>query len=98
MSGQAAVAFTMKPGEISAPISSGGNAAVLQILENQPPSDADFAAKRDQIRDSLLQQKQQERFALFVSNLVDEMTKSGKIKKNQQELNALTRAATESGM
>lgn len=98
MAGQAAVAFTMKPGEISAPITSGNDAAVLQILENQPPSDADYAGKRDQIRDSVLQQKQQERFSLFVSNLVDEMTKSGKIKRNQEELKALTRAATESGM
>jgi peptidyl-prolyl cis-trans isomerase D len=98
MSGQAAVAFTMKPGEISGPISSGTDAAVLQILENQQPTDADFAAKRDQIRDSLLQGKQQERFGLFVSNLVDEMTKSGKIKRNQEELKALTRAGSESGM
>jgi peptidyl-prolyl cis-trans isomerase D len=98
MSGQAAVAFTMKPGEISAPITSGSNAVVLQVLENQSPTDADFAAKRDQIRDSLLQGKQQERFELFVSNLVDEMTKSGKIKRNQEELKALTRAANESGM
>jgi len=98
MSGQAAVAFTMKPGEISVPISSGADAAVLQILENQQPTDADFAAKRDQIRDSVLQGKQQERFALFVSNLVDEMTKSGKIKRNQEELKALTRAGSESGM
>ena len=98
MSGQAAVAFTMKPGEISGPITSGSDAAVLQILENQQPADAEFAAKRDQIRDSLLQGKQQERFGLFVSNLVDEMTKSGKIKRNQEELKALTRAASESGM
>jgi peptidyl-prolyl cis-trans isomerase D len=98
MSGQAAVAFTMKPGEISGPISSGTDAAVLQILENQQPTDAEYAAKRDQIRDSLLQGKQQERFGLFVSNLVDEMTKSGKIKRNQEELKALTRAGSESGM
>jgi peptidyl-prolyl cis-trans isomerase D len=98
MSGQASVAFTMKPGEISGPINSGSDVAVLQILENQQPTDADFAAKRDQIRDSLLQGKQQERFAMFVSNLVDEMTKSGKIKRNQEELKALTRAANESGM
>ena len=98
MSGQASVAFTMKPGEISGPINSGADAAVLQILENQQPTDADFAAKRDQIRDTLLLGKQQERFALFVSNLVDEMTKSGKIKRNQEELKALTRAASESGM
>ena len=98
MSGQASVAFTMKPGEISGPITSGSDAAVLQILENQQPTDADFAAKRDQIRDSLLQGKQQERFQLFISSLVDEMTKSGKIKRNQEELKALARTASESGM
>src|SRR5215831_9336675 len=98
MSGQAAVAFTMKPGEISGPITSGSDAVVLQVLENQTPSDADFEAKRDEIRDQLVQGKQQERFALFVSNLVDEMTKSGKIKRNEEELKALTRTGSESGM
>lgn len=98
MSGQASVAFTMKPGEISGPIRNGTDAVVLQVLENQLPSDADFAAKRDEIRDQLIQGKQQERFALFVSNLVDEMTKSGKIKRNEEELKALTRTGSESGM
>jgi len=98
MSGQAGVAFSMKPGEISGPINNGASALVLQVLELQQPTDADYTAKRDQIRDSLLLGKQQERFALFISNLVDEMTKSGKIKRNQEELKALTRAASESGM
>ena len=63
MSGQAAVAFTMKPGEISGPILSGADGAVLEVLDNQKPSEADFAAKRDEIRDQLLQSKQQERSA-----------------------------------
>lgn len=98
MSGQASVAFTMKPGEISGPLANGADAAVLRLLEIKPPSEADFAAKRDQIRDQLLQQKQQERFALFVSNVVDEMTKSGKIKRNEEELKALTRPSGEPGM
>jgi peptidyl-prolyl cis-trans isomerase D len=98
MSGQAAVAFTMKSGEISGPISNGADAVVLQVLESQLPSEADYAAKRDQIRDQLLQGKQQERFSLFVSNLVDEMTKSGKIKRNEDELKALARTGSESGM
>ena len=98
MSGPASVAFSMKPGEISGPISNGSDAAVLSVLESQQPSDADYAAKRDQIRDQLMQGKQQERFALFVSNLVDEMTKSGKIKRNEEELKALTRTGAEAGM
>jgi peptidyl-prolyl cis-trans isomerase D len=98
MSGPASVAFSMKTGEISGPINNGSDAAVLSVLESQQPTDADYAAKRDQIRDQLMQGKQQERFALFVSNLVDEMTKSGKIKRNEDELKALTRTGAEAGM
>lgn len=98
MSGQASVAFTLKAGEISGPINNGATAVVLAVLDNQQPADADYAAKRDQIRDSLLQSKQQERFGLFVSSLVDEMTKSGKIKRNEEEIKALARSGSEQGM
>ena len=99
MSGQASVAFTLKPGEISGPISGGGGSAVvLSVVEDQTPTDADYAAKRDQIRDQWLLQKQQERFVIFVASLVDEMTKSGKIKKNAEEIKALTKNGSEQGM
>src|SRR5580692_6490127 len=98
MSGQAAVAFTMKPGEISGPINSGANAVVMAVLEDQKPNDADFAAKRDQIRDQLIQGKQQEIFGLFISSLRDQMEKSGKIKINQDEMKQLTRSGSESGI
>jgi peptidyl-prolyl cis-trans isomerase D len=98
MSGQAAVAFTMKPGEITGPINNGSDASVLQIVDLQQPSEAEYAAKKDQIRDQLLQQKQQERFQLFVSNVVDSMTKTGKIRRNDEELKALSRNGSEQGM
>ncbi|MFZ0198415.1 MAG: peptidyl-prolyl cis-trans isomerase [Candidatus Sulfotelmatobacter sp.] len=98
MTGQAAVAFGMEPGEISGPINSGGNGVVISVTEVQAPSDADFAAKRDQIRDTLLQNKEQELFELFVTNLRDQMQKSGKIKINQEEMKALTRSGGEPGI
>jgi peptidyl-prolyl cis-trans isomerase D len=98
MGGQASVAFNMKPGEISGAINNGANAAVLEVLDNQQPTEADYAAKRDQIRDQLLQQKQQERFGLFVASLVDEMTRSGKIKRNEEEIKLLGRNGSEPGM
>jgi peptidyl-prolyl cis-trans isomerase D len=98
MTGQAAVAFTMKPAEISGPINSGSNAVVIELLENQKPDEADYAAKRDQIRDSLVQGKQQELFGLFISSLRDQMEKSGKIKINQDEMKALTHQGSETGM
>ena len=61
----------------------------------QASTEADFAAKRDQIRDSLLQSRQQELFGLFVTNLRDQMEKAGKIKINQEELKTLTRSGSE---
>jgi peptidyl-prolyl cis-trans isomerase D len=97
MSGEASVAFSMKPGDISGPISNGQDGAVISVLEVQPPSDADFAAKRDQIRDLLLQSKQQELFELFVTNLRADMEKAGKIKINEEEMKALTRQGSEPG-
>lgn len=91
MTGAASAAFSMKPGEISGPIDNGNTGAVLQLLEKQDPAEQDFAAKKDQIRDSLLQNKQGDLFNLFVSNLRDQMQKAGKIKINQEEMKGLTR-------
>jgi peptidyl-prolyl cis-trans isomerase D len=98
MTGQAAVAFSMKPGDISGPINSGNNGVVISMGEVQSPSEADFAAKRDQVRDSLLQNKERELFGLFVSNLREQMEKSGKIKINQEEMKTLTRTGSEPGI
>ena len=97
MTGEASVAFNMKPGDISGPINSQGSGAVLALLEVQKPADTDFAAKRDQIRETLLQGKQQQIFGLFITTLRDQMEKSGKIKINQNELKGLIRPATEPG-
>lgn len=95
MSAGASVAFGMKPGDISNPIDNGTVGAVLQLLERQEPSDADFPAKEDRIRQGLLLQKQQELFGLFLDNLRAEMTKSGKIKINQKELDNLAHTRDE---
>jgi peptidyl-prolyl cis-trans isomerase D len=95
MTGPAAVAFSLKPGEISGPINSGTAGAVLSVTDRQAATDQDFTAKKDQIRDSLLQNKQAEVFGLYLSNLRETMEKSGKVKVNQKELQALTKARTE---
>ncbi len=44
-----------------------------------------------------MQQKQAEVFGLFLGSLRDQMDKSGKVKKNQKELDTLTKARTEEG-
>jgi peptidyl-prolyl cis-trans isomerase D len=98
LSGAASSLFSLKPGDISAPINTGANGVVAQILEKQAPTDQDFAAKKDQIRQALLESKQNEIFSLFVSNLRKEMEKSKKLKVNQEEMKNLTRqGAAEEG-
>jgi peptidyl-prolyl cis-trans isomerase D len=91
MTGPAKVAFDLQVGQISGPINDENNAAVVQITDRQPPAEQDFGAKKDGIREGLLQQRQQELIGLFLSNLRDQMEKSGKIKINKTEYNALTK-------
>lgn len=95
MTGSAAVAFTLKPGEISGPIDAGNTGVVLSVTDRQAPTDQEYAAKKDQIHDATLQQQQAEIFNLFLGNLRESMQKSGKIKINEKEMAALTKAHTE---
>ncbi len=93
MSGAANVAFTLKPGEISGPINTGRNGAVLQVTEHQDPPLAgnEFVKAQDTVREEIIGQKRQEAMQLFMSNLTDRLEKEGKVKINQNELKNLGR-------
>jgi peptidyl-prolyl cis-trans isomerase D len=93
----ASAIFSMRPGEISPPITAGGNGVVAQLLEKQVPTDQEFAAKKDEIRQSLLQAKQNDLFGLFVTNLRKDMEKSRRLKVNQEEMKNLTRQGGQEG-
>lgn len=93
MSGQASSAFSMKPGEISGPVTAANAGIVFSVTDKQEPSPQEFEAKKDEIRDGLRQTKQSELFGLFVGNLRDQMEKSKKIQINPQEKERLTRSA-----
>jgi peptidyl-prolyl cis-trans isomerase D len=97
MSGPASVAFTLKPGEVSGPINNGSTGIVLSVVEKQQPDAQELAAKKDQIRESLLQSKQAELFEMYVGNARDQMQKSQKIKVNQQEMKNLTGGQGQAG-
>ena len=92
MGGPASVAFTMKPGDISGPITASNAGIVLSVADKQEPGQQEFDAKKDEIRDGLVQAKQSELFGLFVGNIREQMEKSKKIQINQQEKEKLTRA------
>jgi peptidyl-prolyl cis-trans isomerase D len=85
MSGQAASAFEMKPGEISGPINTGRNGVVFSVIERQEPSPDQLVASKDQIRETLLQKRREEVLENFASNLRAQMEKSGKIRYNKEE-------------
>jgi peptidyl-prolyl cis-trans isomerase D len=94
MGGPASVAFTMKPGEISAPVNVGGGEAVLELVEKQEPSatDANYAKEKDQLRERLVSEKRQELLGLFMNNLSTRLEKEGKVKINKTEMEALTKS------
>ena len=96
MSGASAI-FALKPGEISAPITAGGNGVVAQLLEKQAPTDQEFTEKKDGIRQSLVEAKQNDLFGLFVTNLRKDMEKSNRLKVNQEEMKNLTRQGGQEG-
>jgi peptidyl-prolyl cis-trans isomerase D len=93
----ASAIFSLKPGDISGPISAGGNGAVAELLEKQAPTEEEFAAKKDEIQQSLLEAKQGDLFGLFVTNLRQNMEKSNKLKVNQEEMKNLTRQGAQEG-
>jgi peptidyl-prolyl cis-trans isomerase D len=93
----ASAVFSLRPGEISAPITAGANGVVAQLLEKQVPTDQEFAEKKDQIRQSLLENKQNDLFGLFVANLRKDMESSHRLKVNQEEMKNLTRRGAEEG-
>ena len=93
----ASAIFSLKTGDISGPITAAGNGVVAQLLDKQAPADQEFAAKKDQIRQSLLENKQNDLFGLFVTNLRKDMEKSHRLKVNQEEMKNLTRQGAQEG-
>jgi peptidyl-prolyl cis-trans isomerase D len=90
-------AFDMKTGDVSAPLPSQGKGIVYTVTERQDPSMDDFAKKKDVTREQMLQRKKDEMTALFTSNLVDQMEKNGRIKKNQAQIDAMSKRAGGAG-
>ena len=85
MSGPASVAFTLSKDQISGPIMTGRNGAVLEVVDQQEPSAEDFAKNKDVAREETLRQKRGQAFQLFAGNLIEAMEKDGRIKYNKEE-------------
>jgi hypothetical protein len=87
-------AFAMKVGDVGTPVTPSQNKGIVySVAERQEPSTEDFAKKKDITRDQMLQRKKEEMLLLFTSNLVEQMEKNGKIKKNQAQIDAMSKRA-----
>jgi peptidyl-prolyl cis-trans isomerase D len=95
LTGPAAQIFSMKPGEISAPITIARGGLVVMLLDKQEPSMADFAQQKDEIRQQLLQRKQSELFELYLANLRKVGEEKGTIKVYNKEFTRLMAATSE---
>jgi peptidyl-prolyl cis-trans isomerase D len=74
--------FDMAPGTISGPINAGRTGVVAKLTDKQQPSDADVAKNLDQTKDQLLDEKRQEAFQVFASNVISEYKKKNLVRVN----------------
>lgn len=91
LAGPTAVVFSMKPGEISAPVNAGNNnGVVFALLDKQEPPASEFQQQKDQIRQAVLARKRAEVVEVYVGSLRDQLQKEGKIKVNEAELKRIS--------
>ncbi len=83
--------FEMKPGEISKPVVLGQKGAVIALLEKTPPSEAEFALTKDQMKAALLDRKRAEAEEVYVTTLRERLDKQGRIVIDKKKLESLSR-------
>ena len=81
--------FDMSAGQISTAINTGRTGVVAKLIDKQEPSADDIAKNLDQTRETLLGQRRNDMFEVFVTNLVDQYQKQGRIRMNRKTQSAL---------
>jgi peptidyl-prolyl cis-trans isomerase D len=76
--------FDLSVNQISKPINTGHSGIVAKIDEKQEPTPSDIAKNLDATRDSLLNEKREQMFAVFVTALTDRYQKQGGIRMNKK--------------
>lgn len=81
-----APAFSLKQGDVGAPLQIASNWLAYQVAEKVDPNPADFEAQKKTITDTLLQEKRNVAFEAFRSALEDRLQKEGKLKLMPEKL------------
>jgi peptidyl-prolyl cis-trans isomerase D len=76
--------FDLKLGQISKPINTGHSGIVAKIVEKQEPTAEEIAKNFDATRESLLSERREQMFAVFVTALTDRYEKQGGIHMNKR--------------
>ena len=76
--------FSLNPGQLSTPINTGHTGVVAKITDKQLPSIEDVAKNFDATRDAVLDQRRDDMFEVFVSNLQNIYDKDGRIRLNRK--------------
>lgn len=77
---QLSAAFSLKQGDVGAPLSLGQNWFVYRLAEKVEADPANFEAQKKQLSAELLQSKREMAFEAFRSALSDRLVKEGKLK------------------
>jgi peptidyl-prolyl cis-trans isomerase D len=75
--------FTLSVGQLSGPINSGRTGVVAKLVEKQEPSADDIARNLEQSRETMLNQRREEVFEVFVTSLTSTYQKQGRIVMNR---------------
>ena len=79
-------AFSLKPGDVGAPVHMGASWVAYQIAERVEPNPADFETQKAKITDTLLQSKRNMAFDAFRIALEDRLKQEGKLKLMPEKL------------
>lgn len=82
--GEAASLFDLNVGQISGPINNGTTGVVAKIDQKQAPTPEDIAKNFDSTRETLLNQRRDQMYEVFVSNLVNQYEKAGRVLLNRK--------------
>jgi peptidyl-prolyl cis-trans isomerase D len=74
--------FTLNPGQVTGPINTGRTGVVAKLLEKNEPAPDEIAKNFDRTRENVLNERRDEMFSVFTTNLVDRYEKEKRIRVN----------------
>ena len=85
MSGPASVAFSLQKGAISSPINSGRSGILLSVVDKQEPTADEIAKNFEKTKATLIDQKKDEIFEVYMGTLMEQYEKKGGIHYSQKQ-------------